>query len=166
MGLCYIYSSVHMEIPKSLVFEGEINAPVSEVWQAWTTEDGVKTFFAPDCHIDLRVGGAYEMYFDLEAGAGDRGGEGCILLALDEPNMLSFSWNAPPEFPHARDQRTHVTVYFEPTVENKTLVKLSHDGWGCSEEWQKVQRYFERAWGEVVLPRLQRRFADGPIQWQ
>jgi uncharacterized protein YndB with AHSA1/START domain len=155
-----------MEIPKPLVFEGEIDAPAPEVWQAWTTEDGVKTFFAPACHIDLRIGGAYEMYFNLESGEGDRGGEGCVLLAIDEPNMLSFTWNAPPEYPHARMHRTHVTVYLESTANKKTLLKLSHDGWGCSEEWFQVQRYFERAWGEVVLPRLQQRFVNGPIQWE
>lgn len=142
-----------------------IPASIEEVWKAWTTEDGVKTFFAPDCRIDLRPGGAYEMYFDLEAKPGDRGGEGVTILALDPPQMLSFTWNAPPEIPAIRVQRTHVTIFFAPVSTTETKITLQHDGWGNSIEWKKARRYFQRAWGKVVLPRLYKRFIDGPIQW-
>ena len=100
-----------MEIPLPLEFEEIIPAPIEAVWQAWTTAEGVRRFFAPQCTIDLRPGGAYEMYFDLEAAAGLRGSEGCVVLAIEEPNMLSFTWNAPPELPRIRDHHTHVTLY-------------------------------------------------------
>jgi uncharacterized protein YndB with AHSA1/START domain len=155
-----------MEEKHGLHFSAIIAAPIVEVWQAWTTLQGVKSFFAPDCLIDLRPGGAYEMYFDLDSKPGDRGGEGCMILAIDEPHMLSFSWNAPPEFPEIRKQRTHVTVLFEEFDDNKTKVILTHDGWGNTDDWKQVQRYFIRAWGEIVLPRLQRRFVEGPINWE
>jgi uncharacterized protein YndB with AHSA1/START domain len=148
-----------------LHFEVDVTARIDEVWQAWTTEEGVRTFFAPQCLIDLRPGGSYEMYFDLDAPAGLRGGEGCVLLAIEAPVMLSFTWNAPPELPVIRAQRTHVLVTLTPIDEGNTRVTLVHDGWGSSEDWQKARQYFLRAWGEVVLPRLQKRFIIGPLDW-
>jgi uncharacterized protein YndB with AHSA1/START domain len=154
-----------MTVDLDLKFEVEVDAPISLVWETWTTPKGVKSFFAPDCRMDLKPGGQYEMLFNLDDKEGYRGGEGCVLLALEEPKMLSFTWNAPPEFPEIRQQKTHVTVYLESLTEQRTRVTLIHDGWGCSEDWQLVQKYFERAWGFVVLPRLKQRFLQGPIHW-
>lgn len=156
---------IHCTLPLPLEFTEEVPASVKEVWQAWITEEGAKTFFAPDCLIQPRVGGSYEMYFDLDAPKGSRGGEGCEILAMEDQRMLSFTWNAPPEIPSVRCQHTHVAVYFEPLTENTTRVTLVHDGWGTGEDWQKTRGYFIRAWGEVVLPRLKSRFTYGPIQW-
>lgn len=147
----------------AIVCSVKVPAPQHEVWQAWTTAEGVKSFFAEECKLDLRVGGAYEMYFDLDAPRGKWGGEGCVILAIEPESMFSFTWNAPPEFPEIREQKTHVLVRLMTIDGNKTLVTLSHDGWGESKEWQQVREYFVRAWGEVVLPRLVKRFSVGPM---
>ena len=73
-----------MIIKNTVTGEILVDAYKNDVWKAWTTEDGTKTFFAPDCKIDLRPGGAYEMYFNPDAPEGDRGGEGCRILALED----------------------------------------------------------------------------------
>jgi uncharacterized protein YndB with AHSA1/START domain len=147
--------------------EGEVvvDAPIEQVWQAWTTREGAETFFAPRCIIDLRPGGKYEMLFDLEAEPGKQGGEGVVLLAIQPPRMLSFSWNAPPELAEIRKQRTHVTVLLESLGPAQTKVMLRHDGWGEGAGWDAAFEYFERAWKRVVLPRLKYRFAAGPVDW-
>jgi len=150
---------------QALNLEEIIPAPIEEVWHAFTTEEGVVTFFAPECKIDLRPGGAYEMYFDLDAPAGLRGGEGCVILAIEPLVMLSLTWNAPPEIPMIRNQRTHVTIRFESFSATQTWINLRHDGWGVSADWQTARRYFRRAWGKVVIPRLLERFTSGPINW-
>jgi uncharacterized protein YndB with AHSA1/START domain len=142
-----------------------IPAAVEEVWRAWTTEEGARAFFAPECHIDLRPGGAYEMYFDLEAPLGLRGGEGCVFLAIEPLKMLSFTWNAPPEIPLIRMQRTHVTIGFESVSKLQTHITLQHDGWGTGADWLSARKYFKRAWSQVVIPRLIQRFVTGPINW-
>jgi uncharacterized protein YndB with AHSA1/START domain len=154
-----------MSNTSELRFETVIEAPRGQVWQAWTTREGVLSFFAPNCRLEMEPGGAYEMYFNLDAPKGEWGGEGCRFLAIEEPCMLSFTWNAPPEFPDVRRQKTHVTLRFEEVSMERTRVILTHDGWGSGEEWQLARAYFERAWGQVVLPRLQKRFLDGPIHW-
>jgi len=73
--------------------------------------------------------------------------------------MLSFTWNAPPSLPEARQHRTHVTIRLYPLHDRQTRVALCHDGWGEDGEWDEAFSYFTRAWGEIVLPSLVKRFS-------
>jgi uncharacterized protein YndB with AHSA1/START domain len=142
-----------------------VPAPIGEVWTAWTTEAGAKTFFAPECKINCEPMGAYEMYFDLDAEPGLRGGEGCRVLALVPEKMLSFTWNAPPSLPEVRCHFTHVVVRFAVVDEDKTRVTFIHDGWGEGRQWDQAYDYFIAAWKRVVLPGLIYRFEHGPVDW-
>jgi len=82
--------------------EVRVNASIEKVWKAWTTNEGATRFFAPKARIELTIGGRYELYFDLRAPKGSQGGEGCRVLSFLPMEMLSFEWNAPPEFPMVR----------------------------------------------------------------
>ena len=143
------------------VIRGEVvvDAPLSDVWTAWTTKDGIKSFFALDCNIELRVDGPFEMFFLLDGEPGRRGGEGVRFLAIQPEKMLSFTWNAPPHLPEARAQWTHVTVRFFEEEGGCTRLTIHHDGWGEGGEWDAAFAYFEHAWLEAVLPNLVKRFA-------
>ena len=150
--------------------EVKVNAPVEQVWNAWTTSDGASKFFAPEARIELALGGSYELYFDLKAPKGSRGSEGCKVLSFLPMEMLSFEWNAPPEFPEVRKEQmkkhTWVVVRFYPIEQNQTKVRLAHLGWREGQEWEKVFQYFMRAW-DIVLGRLEHTFATGkPINWK
>lgn len=149
---------------KSVNGEIIVNTGVKEVWNAWTTKGGIISFFAPDCDIEFRVGGKFEIYF-LPSSEKERGAEGCILLGIQENKMLTFSWNAPPELPEARKQRTFVIVRFTEVDERHTKVNLTHIGWGEDGEWDAAFDYFHRAWCKVVLPRLKFRFDVSPVDW-
>lgn len=135
------------------------------VWEACTTTAGLESFLAPRARVELVPGGAYEAWFDLAAPPGQQGGEGNQLMVIDPPNLLTFSWNAPPRFAALRPQRTHVSLRFAAITPHETRVTLRHGGFGDSAEWDEVFAYFTRAWGDVVLPRLVSRFIDGPRQW-
>ena len=142
-----------------------VNASVDEVWDAWLTEQGVKSFLAPACSIDARIDGPYEIYFDLEAERGQLGSEGARILALEPKKMLSITWDAPPHLSEVRKQWTHVVVRLKETPRGETKVTLTHDGWGEGKEWDEAFAYFARAWVDVVLPRLKHRFSIGPVDW-
>ncbi len=142
-----------------------VSANLDAAWEAWTTEAGVKTFFAPSCKVELRVGGAYEMYFNPSGAAGERGGEGNTILAIQPKRMLAFTWNAPPNLPNVRQQRTSVVLRFNELAPGKTKITLIESGWGEGEEWDQAYAYFTRAWQNVVFARLQHRFAHGPLDW-
>ena len=70
--------------------------------RAWTSRDGIRTFFAPDAEIDPRVGGAFHIHMDPLAGPGMKGADDMRFMALQRPTMLSFDWNAPPSLPEVR----------------------------------------------------------------
>ena len=105
------------------------------------------------------------MLFNLDARPGEQGGEGMMVLAVEPERMLSFTWNAPPDLPTVRGHMTHVVIRLFEAGPGNTRVILRHDGWGEGGEWDAAFRYFTRAWGEVVLPRLKYRFEHGPVNW-
>ena len=151
---------------RAIKLEIVVDAKVEDVWAAWTTNEGVTSFFAPASTVDLRVGGPYEIFFDPGAEPGKRGADGASILAFQEGKMLSFTWNAPLHMPEIRRQWTHVVVRFFRLGPDKTRVSLRHDGWGEGEKWDRAFEYFLRAWKDIVLPRLEQRFKEGPLDWE
>jgi uncharacterized protein YndB with AHSA1/START domain len=141
-----------------------VPATLEEVWNAWTTTQGVQTFFSPEAKVELAVGGAYEIYFLLDQPYGSQGSEGCRVLSYLPTEMLSFSWNAPLEFGELRDRHTLVVLRFEEVEPGKVKVLLWQHGWGRGENWDGLYGYFEKAWAHV-LGNLKKRFAAGPIKW-
>lgn len=142
-----------------------VKASADDVWKAWTTSEGIKTFFAPDAHVDARVDGAFQIYINPLAQPGLKGADDMRFLALQDKKMISFTWNAPPSLPEARKQRTVVIVRFISRGDQLTEVTLHHVGWGEGGEWDKTFDYFSKAWPNV-LKNLKKRFDDGPIDWK
>lgn len=130
----------------------EVQAPVSEVWEKWTTHEGLKSFIGVDNRIELKPGGFFEIYFLMDNPPGLRGGEGNRVLSLLPGKMLSFSWNAPPTIPEVRDHehRTWVVVNFRELSNERTEVTLDHLGWLDGGKWDETYAYFDHAWDKVV----------------
>ncbi|MFZ3321504.1 MAG: SRPBCC domain-containing protein [Usitatibacter sp.] len=141
-----------------------VKAPLPQVWDAWTTTEGIKTFFAPDGHVEARPDGPFEIYINPYAEPGKKGADDMRVLSVQPLRMLSFTWNAPPSLPEARKERTVVILRFASVSENETRVTLTHVGWGDGGEWDKAYAYFDKIW-DKVLGNLQTRFATGPIDW-
>lgn len=135
-----------------------VNAPREAVWKAWTTEEGIKTFFAPESQVELEPDGAYEIFFAPEKPVGERGADGMRVLLVQPPSAFAFTWNAPPSFPEQRPHRTHVMIRLYAIDEKTTRVLLVHDGFGEGPEWLKVRDYFQKAWPDYVLARLVKSF--------
>jgi uncharacterized protein YndB with AHSA1/START domain len=144
----------------------DVDASVEEIWKAWTTEPGARTFFAPAARIELSIGGRYEPLFDEDAPEGLQGGEGLQVLSYLPHRMLSFTWNAPPQYPTIRAKyHAWVVLQFDPLPGKRTRVHLDHLGWGKGGGWNEVFTYFDKAW-DLVLWRLAKRFDEGPIDWK
>ncbi len=141
-----------------------VAASLDDTWAAWTTRDGIRSFFAPEAVVDPRPGGSFDIQFDPGAPAGQRGADGMRFLALQPKKMLSFEWNAPPSLPEARQQRSFVIVRLVAVDERHTRVTLHHSGWGDGGEWDQAFNYFDRVWG-AVLGGLKTRFEQGPKDW-
>jgi uncharacterized protein YndB with AHSA1/START domain len=151
-------------LEKAIDKEVLIQATLDQAWDAWTTREGIVSFFAPDAQIEPRVGGAFHIHIDPGAPAGAKGADDMRFMALQPKRMISFDWNAPPSLPLARQQRTFVVVRFAAVDDKTTRVTLHHTGWGEGGEWDKAYAYFDRAWGSV-LGNLKKRFEQGPTDW-
>jgi uncharacterized protein YndB with AHSA1/START domain len=141
-----------------------VPAPKVEVFKAWTTNEGVRAFFAPSSNIELKIGGAYEILFSLDAPKGSQGSEGMRILSYLPNEMLSFSWNAPPHLADVRKERKWVVLQFDAIDGGTTRVRFTEMGYGEGGEWDECYAYFDRAWG-IVLSRLKERFESGPVDW-
>lgn len=134
-------------------------------WKTWTTTEGVASFFAPKASIEARVGGRYELLFDLQAPRGFQGTEGCKVLSIDPPKNLAFEFLAPPEFPNARRIPTRVDLVLEQVLGGGLLkINITHSGFSEGEEWDESLEFFNWDW-DLVLGRLQYRLFAGPIDW-
>jgi uncharacterized protein YndB with AHSA1/START domain len=123
----------------------KINAPLDSVWSRWTTEKGIKKFFAPACRLEAKPLGRLDILFAPDASPGQRGAEGNIVLAVEAKKMISFTWDCPPQWPEIRKHRTSVAVRFYETTDSETLVTLTQTGWGSGAEWNEVYTYFGNA---------------------
>src|SRR6185295_18826531 len=94
--------------------ETVVPATPAEAYRLWTTDAGVKRFFAPDAHIDARPGGRYEILFapDRDPLGLSHGTAGAHVLRLVPARLVAFEWiafaadstlgkNAPPVAPAA-----------------------------------------------------------------
>lgn len=135
-----------------------VAAPAEDVWWAWTTDAGIRSWLLDDSRIELAVGGPYEWYFTTDAEPGSQGSEGCVVVGFQAPTMLTFTWNAPPHLDEARAQRTVVLLRLTPEGPDATRVELTQLGWGEGGQWDEAFDYFDAAWGRV-LERLEAWFA-------
>lgn len=129
-----------------------VAAPIADVWRAWTTEDGLRPI-AGTCRVDLRPGGDYAWFLDLDPDdRGRRGSEGSSIAAVDPPHRLQFDWNFPPSIPTLRyaDATTRVTVTLTETAPDEVTIRLEATGWATGADWDEGYRYFDAAWGAVL----------------
>jgi uncharacterized protein YndB with AHSA1/START domain len=144
---------------RPVIHEAMIAADPMRVFDTLTTSEGVGGFLEVEASVELAIGGSYELLFNPDDPPGQRGSEGCRILAYVPGESLSFSWNAPPVLPAIRGLHTWVVITLTP-VDAATHVRLVHTGFAEGPDWEEDRRYFERAWGNV-LAALQRYLAGG-----
>ena len=146
-------------VPEAVLVERVMNASAAEVFDTFTQGERMTDIIGVPAKIDLRIGGAFELWFAPDAPEGSRGSEDCRFLSYVPDRMVSFTWNAPPSIPDARDRRSWVVVEFDAVTDNATLVRLTHTGFGDGAAWDETRAYFERAW-PGLLGAMQAGFAE------
>jgi uncharacterized protein YndB with AHSA1/START domain len=142
---------------KALFFEVRIPAKVGEVWRAFSTSDGLRTWLAPNAVADLRPQGEWTVHFP----GGSTGG-GTIVSFVPERELVLAAM-APDQFPTVRKERT--TARFEFQVDgDATRVRLTQTGWKTGKEWDDAYEYLATG-NAQLLSTLLRRFTSGPIDW-
>jgi len=65
--------TAHAQLRPMIYADVTVDAPISDVWEDWTTEAGVTSFFAKAAEIEMKPGGAYRLYFAPSAPEGSAG---------------------------------------------------------------------------------------------
>ena len=71
------------------VYEVEIDASVDDIWNAFTTTEGLQTWVAPLADIDFRVGGKWRANYNKDGKLGDAKTIENTILCYDPKRMIS-----------------------------------------------------------------------------
>jgi uncharacterized protein YndB with AHSA1/START domain len=146
-----------------LVHEGVVNAPLDEVWAAYTTKAGLESWMVAHAEIELKVGGRLKTCYDPKGTVDDAKAIENTILSYEPMRMLSFKVTKAPQgfpFPSAITNMWTV-VYFEAQGEKATRVRGVSLGFSNDDESKKMREFFNRG-NAVTLERLQKRFAAKP----
>jgi len=143
---------------KALKFEVVVPAKAADVWTAFTTAEGLKTWLWKDCTVDLRPGGGWTVHYP---GGATGGG---TIVSIDAGRQIVIHAMAPEKFPEVRRIGTTATFDFQPEGDN-TRVTLTQTGWKEGKEWDDAYDYLAQG-NAQLLGQLYRRFKSGPLKWQ
>jgi uncharacterized protein YndB with AHSA1/START domain len=153
-------TATRLETPeKALRFEVTVPASVDDVWNAFTTTEGLATWLWSDVRVDLRPGGDWLVLYP-----GGKTGGGTIVSFVPKRDITMRAL-APEQFPTVREQRTTARFAFESLAPQSTKVTLLQTGWQSGAEWDRAYDYLESG-NAQLLEQLRKRFADGPITWK
>lgn len=137
-----------------------VPAPLADVWRAFTTSEGLRSFAAPVAQIDFRLGGMWEASYNPEAKIGDPANIRNEIIAYEPMKMMAVRIvNTPPNFPHPEVAKAVWTVFdFEDLGFDRTRVTSSMVGWKSGPEWDQIYKFFEHG-NAIVFDKLEKRFS-------
>jgi uncharacterized protein YndB with AHSA1/START domain len=143
-----------------ILTEAIIDAPLADVWRAFTTKEGIESWMVASGDIDLHIGGRQRTSYTKGA---DLDGDTAIhqdILAIDPERMMAMRVVKPPKgfpFPHAI-ANTWTVIYFESIDAAHTRVIARMLGYTSDEESVKMRAFFETG-NRATMRSLAKRFA-------
>ena len=141
---------------RSIVMMLVVDKNPEELFELWSTAQGTRKFFGEEAQIELRPGGAYEIFFlPRDNPQSDvNSTKGAKLLWMKENRELAFEWTAPPFAGELNVDPlpTWIEVSFAPLAGNadKTELRLAHHGFGRGEKWDRTYEFFVRGWSSIL----------------
>lgn len=157
---------------RTLVNEAVINAPVADVWAAFTTSDGFASWAVAKAEIDLRIGGEMRTHYDPNGVIGDKNTIVNQIIAYEPLRMLAIrNTRAPENFPFFEQfSKTWSVIELEPVdgLRDRTHVRIAGLGYGDGAEWNDLYEFFKAGNG-ATLDALKKKFdanatADDPAR--
>ncbi|MGL5108985.1 MAG: SRPBCC family protein [Vibrio ordalii] len=151
-------------INQESLFSIIIRAPINMVWDEFTTENGIRNFMAPICHVIAQPNGPFEIFFDNLDDNNEQSSKGSYFLSVIPYSLISISWGFSSKFPSLKNQKILICIYFK-SKGDKTVVSFFQEDGLSSDDWTHGCEFSRNLWENIFLPRLQRRFTQGPIDW-
>ena len=124
--------------------EIEIDASIDQVWDAFTTTAGFKSWAAPLADVDFKIGGKWRANYNPQGKLGDATTIENTILSYDPRRMLSIRPTRFPQgFPFVEAARQTWTVfYFSPVTKARTKVRLVGLGYTDDKQSQQLRAFF------------------------
>jgi uncharacterized protein YndB with AHSA1/START domain len=145
-----------------------VPAPLSEVWKAFTTDDGFKRWAVPMTHITLGNDGMMESSYSIASRVGDPDNiKNRIVAYLPEKLLVLQNAHVPKGGPFdpvlIATLRTIIT--FDAVDGAHTKVTEAQVGYGDGAGYDSMYQHF-RAGNAYALQSLVKSFISGPVDWK
>ncbi len=142
----------------SFVNEGIVNAPVSAVWNVWTTGEGYKSLGVAMAEVDLRIGGLIRSHYSATGSLGDEDTIENRILTYEPRRMIAIQINRTPKsFPFHEAWKNTWTVITLTDLGNRTHLRIASMGYGLDEESKAMRQFFEQG-NAATIKELQDHF--------
>ena len=146
-----------VKAPASVEVKREFQAPLAQVYRAWTEPEIMNAWFHPNpemtsvCSADVRVGGRYEVQMLPKEG-------GPFIVAgryqeVVPREKLVFTWRWQHDEGEEPNEETLVTLLFRALDAGRTELTLRHERFGSDEERDSHTRGWQETFnrlGEVL----------------
>jgi uncharacterized protein YndB with AHSA1/START domain len=133
-----------------------INAPLHDVWRAYTTESDWKQWATPVVEIDLKINGTIKSHYTPNAKIGDPGTITIHILNYIPYRQITMQAEIPDNFPafiKAEEKNLYSITMFQEITANQTKVTLYGIGYKNEDKWIKLLNFFIQG-NEMTLNKL------------
>lgn len=143
--------------------EIEIDASLDQVWKAFTTTEGLRSWVAPLADIEFKVGGKWRANYNSKGKLGDDATIENTILCYDPKRMMSIRpTKVPKGFPFAEPvKKTWTVFYFDAVNDSRTKVRVVVLGYDSSEPSRQLRAFFEQG-NKQSLNQLAKSFTREP----
>ena len=137
-----------------LVQELMIDANVSKVWKAYTTDAGWMQWAAPLAQIDLRIGGLIQTHYEPGASIGDAGTNTLHIINFVPERLLTLQAELSDRWPEVMKQdgeRLMNVIVFQPIGSSRTQVLSYGVGYRDVPAYQELMQFFIPANEQLLL---------------
>ena len=141
------FSAISVAQEAREVLEVEIDGSIDDVWAAFTTTEGLKSWVAPLADIDFKVGGKWRANYNKDGKLGDATTIENTILCYDPKRMIALKATGFPEGFAFKDaaKDTWSVFYFASVSDSKTKITIVGLGYNDTEQSKKMRSFFETA---------------------
>jgi hypothetical protein len=132
---------------KVLRLEAILPVDKKEVWQLFTTDDGLKKWIAPLAHIELKTGGYIVTNYDKSKSLSDSSSIKLPIINYIEQELFTLKVILNNNFPQSvqkEDENLQEIIQFISIGPKQTKIISSMIGWGEGDDWTKAYNFFVR----------------------
>lgn len=141
-----------------LIQEFTVDAPIKEVWKAYTTQAGWESWAVPIAEVDLKVGGYIKTNYNKEGAIGDSTTILTHIINYVPEKLITLQAEITdnfPEFMKKEAEDFYNVIYFEETENGQTHVKSFGIGYKNTPKYLQLMQYFIPANEKTLLSLIQ-----------